>query len=199
MPNWEQRHLGAPEIPPIHPKVIIAVTYGVLPGGLAIATQEVLEEAVHWARQFPGAELAFSSCQHCFEGSAEKEWRWKDDALLTHQAWLRWIIADSATNTITELQAIKRMLDARRMRPGEILIVAEPLHSRSVMHIAREVFPDARLSLKHAAVLGYQSDHVLMLARSRFGYLLANVLRHAAISLFPFRWFAWVRIPSWKS
>lgn len=186
-----RRMLGARERPPQNPNVVIAPSYGVVSHKkLMEATELGLREAIGFAQKFPHAVIAFAACAHCYPGSEYDEARLKGDVLAQeHFSLERAILArGSVRNSVEELRNIKATLDARGVRPKEILFVAERLHARSVLYIARHLFPGTTLSLSLLDTTACQSDAPFVIQRNEWFFLLINVLREAALRTMGLEW-----------
>lgn len=172
-----------------HPDFIVPFGYGLLrPDALPDAEEKALAETARLAVAFPNSKIIMTVSGAFFWPDAfEQEKRLKLSFLLQRGvAEERIIWAGESGNTCEEISRVRAAIiypSCLSGFPCVIVAVADRAHSRSVRAIFRKVFPEAKVFLR--SVVGDWDDpnYPVVFGTSKWRWLLANIIRHAAFLL----------------
>lgn len=168
--------------------VIVPSSFGVLPDRLSKATRASVERAIYFNRFFPKSLIVFGNCSHCFPGSGDFEFGEKIAIFCERQT--PFVNAGNIVNTITEAEAVKECLgdshSGMQKAPKKILVISSIIHAPSAQLIWQEIFPKAKIFIAYISDdpwLEVEPNHTIWAQRTRWGWFLANVFRHAVLRL----------------
>ncbi len=166
--------------------LIVPISYCATRQGLTAATRENFLLAIHYAKQFPNAVIAFSNAGYVFEGATEIESSQKRQILKKASIPDTSVLETGQTsNSIQEAQAIRRGLGERGRMPRRILIITGAMHAPSARLIWRTAFPEAEIFIRCIPYrMETQKDHPVAVQRSTPIWFAANIVRHILILIF---------------
>ena len=179
---WEQQDKKVP----LKIDVIMPLSYGTNPHGLAESTKEGLMLAIREWHKRTTALIAIDYAEWVFRGAGKIEKSFKEEILKREGVPMKSILDVGTTvNTVTEAFALREATEAEGIKPGRILLVTTKMHSRGAKLIYKLVFPAAEIFV---ATIGYefeiQRDHPVLIQRNAWAWFLANVVRQILLRAF---------------
>lgn len=147
------------DISAAQPLVVFAASYSTTKTGLANATRENLIEAIEIVRNVsPRAVVVFGSCSHPFPGAAELEESIK--IKMCQDAGVKYISVGPISNSVTEMEAVRNVLEARHVYFETMVIVTCELHSPSEFCLADMIFSGREVFIRsNSFEMEVQKDH----------------------------------------
>ncbi len=163
--------------------MVVPLGYGLNKDGtLPDATKKALAAAALIARRFK-ASIVWASANFFWDGCKEDEDRIKKEFLkkIGHEELL--IVAEGINNSITEARNIRAAVIGKKIPHRQIVVVCDWPHARGAWIIWEKTFPESEIFIR-SVESEKNANHLIRLARSDFGWLLACLLRHAALIIF---------------
>lgn len=171
----------------LNPDIVIPLGYGLVsPNELPEDEKMVLKKTAEIKNLFPRAKIAFASTGHFWYNCKEQEDRLKIKFLtkLGLKNLNDVIVAkEEILNSIDEAKEIKIALDKLDVKPKEIIIIAERMHTRSAYKIYKHFFPETKIIIRNIkGALNQQNPEIHR--KSELRWLFANIIRHILFCIF---------------
>ena len=185
-----------------NPDIIAPLGYGMLIGNcLPWATIANFERSLLAIKYFPKALIIFGNSAHCFKGSEVVEGAFKHQWLIEKGVSKDkfWNVGP-ITNTVTEAERIKHMLNTRGIMPAEIILITGQMHAPYAVLVWHQTFPKAKIALCVTPYFNeYQPEHLIILQRNRYLLFAVRVVQYEVARYISLDFFRKIKHPVFKS
>lgn len=146
------------------------------------AAKKTLSEAASIAKRYK-ATIAWASSNYFWPKCEEFEDLTKIDYLKNIGYSGVLVTAKGIANSVMEARSIKTWVIEKRIPSNRIVVVCNWPHARSARIVWQKIFPESKIFIRNVKG-NWDSSHSARLQQSNFKWLLACLLRHAALRIF---------------
>lgn len=161
----------------LNPDIIISLGYGLAsPNELPKDEKMVLKKTMEIKELFPLAKIAFASTGHFWYNCKEQEDKLKIEFLT--KSGLK-----NLNDIIMAKEEILNSIDKQGIKPKEIVVIAERMHTRSAYKIYKHFFSETKIVIRNInGVLNDKNPEIHR--KSELRWLFANIIRHILFCVF---------------